>query len=96
MLTCIATGKSSWKSGGKKRSACFLENPGFPAIKKYLNKNDSNGNNKWELERGKQRNVCRIFQWVWRTEETERRCFNCFVYKKFRFKDKTEKITKLI
>jgi hypothetical protein len=28
--TCIATGKSSWKSGGKKRSACFFEKLGFP------------------------------------------------------------------
>jgi hypothetical protein len=31
--TCIATGKSSAKSGGKKRSACFFENDGFPANK---------------------------------------------------------------
>ena len=26
----MATGKSSAKSGGKKRSACFFENPGLP------------------------------------------------------------------
>ena len=31
--TCMATGKSSAKSGGKKRSACFLENDGFPEKK---------------------------------------------------------------
>jgi hypothetical protein len=36
MLTCIATGKSSWKSGGKKRSACFLEKPGFPITKQSI------------------------------------------------------------
>ena len=30
LCTCIATGKSSAKSGGKKRSACFLVNDGFP------------------------------------------------------------------
>jgi len=36
MLTCIATGKSSWKSGGKKRSACFLEKPGFPTTKQSI------------------------------------------------------------
>ena len=29
--TCIETGKSSAKSGGKNRSACFFENPGLPA-----------------------------------------------------------------
>jgi hypothetical protein len=28
--TCIATGKSSAKSGGKNRSACFFVNDGFP------------------------------------------------------------------
>ena len=28
--TCIATGKSSAKSGGKKRSACFFAKPGIP------------------------------------------------------------------
>lgn len=41
--TCIDIGKSSAKSGGKKRSACFLVNDGFPnkchkipdGIKKY-------------------------------------------------------------
>jgi len=38
MLTCIATGKSSWKSGGKKRSACFLEKPGFPTTKQSIRK----------------------------------------------------------
>jgi len=27
----MATGKSSAKSGGKKRSACFFVNDGFPA-----------------------------------------------------------------
>jgi hypothetical protein len=27
----METGKSSAKSGGKKRSACFFENPGLPA-----------------------------------------------------------------
>jgi hypothetical protein len=36
MFTCIATGKSSWKSGGKKRSACFLEKPGFPTMKQSI------------------------------------------------------------
>lgn len=47
MLTCIATGKSSAKSGGKNRSACFFENPGFPVkelaslvIYKMLKTND--------------------------------------------------------
>jgi len=29
----MATGKSSAKSGGKKRSACFFVNDGFPAKK---------------------------------------------------------------
>jgi hypothetical protein len=38
MLACIATGKSSWKSGGKKRSACFLEKPGFPTTKQSIRK----------------------------------------------------------
>lgn len=28
--TCIETGKSSAKSGGKNRSACFLVYDGFP------------------------------------------------------------------
>lgn len=31
--TCIATGKSSAKSGGKKRSACFFVKDGFPTNK---------------------------------------------------------------
>lgn len=31
--TCIDTGKSSAKSGGKNRSACFLVNEGFPENK---------------------------------------------------------------
>jgi hypothetical protein len=34
----MATGKSSWKSGGKKRSACFLEKPGFPARNESVTK----------------------------------------------------------
>jgi hypothetical protein len=29
-FTCIDTGKSSAKSGGKNRSACFLVNEGLP------------------------------------------------------------------
>ena len=31
--TCIATGKSSAKSGGKKRSASFFVKDGFPTNK---------------------------------------------------------------
>jgi hypothetical protein len=34
----MATGKSSWKSGGKKRSACFLEKPGLPARNESVTK----------------------------------------------------------
>jgi hypothetical protein len=38
----MATGKSSAKSGGKKRSACFFVNDGFPAKKSPTFKDQMN------------------------------------------------------
>jgi hypothetical protein len=40
----MATGKSSAKSGGKKRSACFFVNDGFPEKKPPTFKHQTNTN----------------------------------------------------
>jgi hypothetical protein len=39
---------------------------------------DYNGNNKWELEREKQRNVCRIFQQSVEKERVREKMFQLF------------------